>query len=99
MNDKLRACMCGSTDLEILHSATYYVWCHKCFAKGSPCTTKEEAVSSWNTRPVEDALIEACEEAWNDLETAKYDEYGNPRYHLDTIDRLLVAIARAKGEA
>jgi hypothetical protein len=93
--------MCGSTDLEILHSATYFVWCHKCFAKGSPNSSREEAVSSWNTRPIEDALLEACEATMTHLEDypPEFYEKGRDDGRDYCIKIARAAIAKARGEA
>lgn len=93
MTDKLKPCMCGSTDLEILHSATYFVWCQKCFANGSPRISREEAISFWNIRPIEGALLEACEEAIKLLGVNGYPD-------LAAIAAVLrLALAKARGEA
>ena len=40
-----------------------WAYCPLCNANGSDKTTRAEAIATWNTRPIEDALLAACEDA------------------------------------
>jgi len=52
----LKACQCGSSDVNLYHFAMFAVECNKCHLSTQWCATEAEAIEAWNTRPREDAL-------------------------------------------
>ena len=81
---------CGSTRIEKRRSGVgWYIVCDDCGMGFSSVVDPEE---NWNTRPVEDDLLEACEAA---LER----EQGLPWEHQSPIglEQLRAAIEKAKG--
>jgi Lar family restriction alleviation protein len=63
LSEVLKPCpFCGSEDLELdnlVDADDFYVSCRKCQVQQIANYTKEVAAQRWNTRPVEDALVEA----------------------------------------
>jgi Lar family restriction alleviation protein len=63
--DKLKVCpFCGSEAIieEDKKGLICVVSCNTCCAEGQVCQTKDEAIRMWNTRPIEDKLVEALKE-------------------------------------
>jgi Lar family restriction alleviation protein len=73
----LRNCpFCGSTDIDILaYDEEYHTRrvaeCINCGARGSVSDSDEEAIESWNTRPLEDKKDKEIEKLKEDLEIQK----------------------------
>jgi Lar family restriction alleviation protein len=62
---KLRPCpFCGGEATLVGYGLpairTYYVECSQCKAPIDDAESEHEAIKKWNTRPIEDELIEAC---------------------------------------
>jgi Lar family restriction alleviation protein len=67
---KLRPCpFCGGEATLVGYGLpairTYYVECSQCKAPIDDAESEHEAIKKWNTRPIEDELIEACKDARN----------------------------------
>ena len=67
MSDKLKPCpFCGAKARENWSDnlAAFSIECntteHGCHIKTPWYTTREKAIEKWNTRPIEDQLLEAC---------------------------------------
>lgn len=57
MTDTLKPCpFCGGKATCVEFYGEYHVLCCDCHAAGQDCSTRENAVSAWNTRPIEDEL-------------------------------------------
>jgi Lar family restriction alleviation protein len=67
MNKKFKPCLfCGSTDIDILtYDEEYHTRkvaeCINCGARGSVSDSDEEAIESWNTRPMENEMNKVIE--------------------------------------
>lgn len=59
------------------------VRCSYCHCTGPWSRTEAEAWAAWNTRPVEDAALEACREL---VATAIKDQPLKLRYHIEFAD-------------
>ena len=59
MTEELKPCpFCGGEAKCIEFYGLYHVICCNCHIAGKDCSTRESAVSAWNTRPIEDELVE-----------------------------------------
>ena len=59
MTEELKRCpFCGGEAKCIEFYGLYHVICCNCHIAGKDCSTRESAVSAWNTRPIEDELVE-----------------------------------------
>ena len=63
MTENLKRCpFCGGEAKCIEFYGLYHVICCNCYVAGKDCSTRESAVSAWNTRPIENELTERIEE-------------------------------------
>ena len=63
MTENLKRCpFCGGEAKCIEFYGLYHVICCNCYVAGKDCSTRESAVSAWNSRPVEDELHGRIEE-------------------------------------
>ena len=63
MTENLKRCpFCGGEAKCIEFYGLYHVICCNCYVAGKDCSTRESAVSAWNTRPIEDELHGRIEE-------------------------------------
>ena len=59
MTEELKRCpFCGGEAKCIEFYGLYHVICCNCHIAGKDCPRRESAVSAWNTRPIEDELVE-----------------------------------------
>lgn len=57
MTDELKSCpFCGGKAACVEFYGEYHVLCCDCHAVGQDCSTRELAVSAWNTRQIEEDL-------------------------------------------
>lgn len=57
MTDELKSCpFCGGKAACVEFYGEYHVLCCDCHAVGQDCSTRENAVSAWNTRQIEEDL-------------------------------------------
>ena len=57
MTEELKPCpFCGGEAKCIEFYGLYHVICCNCYVAGKDCSTRESAVSAWNTRPIENEL-------------------------------------------
>ena len=55
MTEEVKTCpFCGGEAKCIEFYGLYHVICCNCHIAGKDCSTRESAVSAWNTRPIED---------------------------------------------
>jgi hypothetical protein len=90
------------TDIYIeQHPTPYTVICDGCNAEGPADLGESGAIESWNTRPVEDALLEACEAMMTHLEDypPQFYEKGRDDGRDYCVKIAHAAITKAKGEA
>ena len=114
----LRPCpFCGSTDTHWTHCMEQaHVVCEGCDTAGPDFESCGEfgdgAENLWNTRPIEDALLAACEVALGELRAIQRGQKASigsientytPQLAVRRIDaaaeQLRAAIAKARGEA
>jgi Lar family restriction alleviation protein len=106
----LKPCpFCGNKTLEINHIVItlrrrinwFHVYCFQCRAHGPDDPSERVAAEQWNTRPVEGALMEACEAMMTHLEDypPQFYEKGRDDGRDYCIKQARAAIARARGEA
>ena len=71
---KLKPCMCGG-DAHIYTNQVgfFQAECDKCHIETPFYRTKEEVISAWNTRPIEDAKDEEIKRLRNVLENIRFD--------------------------
>jgi len=101
-NIPLKPCpFCGMDNAIVSHAPReglpWLVLCPDCGARSSNDLGESGAIEQWNTRPIEDALLEACEAilAWCGTGDGKYFLPLTPPWKAG----LLAAVARAKGES
>ena len=104
---KLSRCpFCESTNAALVEFRCGDVWveCQDCGAVGPTANValempdrKAEAIALWSKRPVEDALLAACEAALATLEHHYSSLYSNPGGEVRIYTQLRDAIAKAKG--
>lgn len=96
--EKLRPCVfCGSNDLEIKYferPGGYSVVCnhHRCEAYGPYAQQEQDAISKWNARPAEGALVHILDRLINELPTKR--DWFDP----DLEAQAHAALKAAKGE-
>lgn len=57
MTDELKPCpFCGGKATCVEFYGEYHVLCCDCHAAGQDCSTRDQAVSAWNARPIEEDL-------------------------------------------
>jgi Lar family restriction alleviation protein len=82
MTDELKACpFCGSDKIHLVAGMGYYVKCLGCGQDTNICDYAKEAVTVWNTRPIEDALRKEIEEL-KMTEELKANRWGEIRTRL-----------------
>jgi hypothetical protein len=79
---ELRPCLCGSINIVVLTNGedSNEVICDDCYISTRTFPTLEEAIAAWNTRPLEDELLEA-------LKDFKWAAMIRPSCQEDVVDK------------
>ena len=67
MTENLKSCpFCGGEAKCIEFYGMYHVICCDCYIAGRDTLTRDKAIESWNSRPIEDALQKELDESRED---------------------------------
>ena len=82
MTEQLKPCpFCGGEAKCIEFYGMYHVICCDCYIAGRDTSTRDKAIESWNSRPIEDDLQK-------ELDEAREDNADNMEYHVAERGRL-----------
>lgn len=91
MTEKVKSCpFCGGEAKCIEFYGMYHVICCDCYIAGRDTSTRDKAIESWNSRPIEDALQK-------ELNEAREDNVDNMEYHVAERERLKKEIEELEG--